>query len=86
MLLASGLPQPGSNRGYDPVEVVESFWVCVWIGGLRFAHTAMVRFDETLKQIFGWQKVASTSTYTRFFRKFSRMEVDKVFWNEPLVI
>lgn len=81
MLLASGLPQPGSNRGYDPIEVVESFWVCVWIGGLRFTHTAMVRFDEALKQIFGWKNVASISTYTRFFRKFSRVDVDKVFGN-----
>jgi DNA-directed RNA polymerase subunit N (RpoN/RPB10) len=41
----------------------------------------MVRFDEALKQIFGWKNVASISTYTRFFRKFSRVDVDKVFGN-----
>lgn len=25
------LPYPGSNRGFDPVQIMESFWVSVWI-------------------------------------------------------
>jgi len=29
-LNASGLPEPGSNRGYDPATMIESFLVCVW--------------------------------------------------------
>jgi hypothetical protein len=51
------LPKPGSNAGYDPIAVLESFMVCVWLGGVRFAHTAFVRFDEVLKEIFGWKRV-----------------------------
>ena len=50
-LKAAGLPSPGSNCGYDPVLMVESFWVNVWLGGVNFSHTAMVRFDDGLTQI-----------------------------------
>jgi hypothetical protein len=78
-LRASGLPQPRSNRGYDPVVMMESFFVCVWIGGVRFSHTSVVRFDKALRDIFGWKNVASVSTYTRWFRRFNREEVDAVF-------
>lgn len=78
-LRASGLPEPGSNRGYDPAEMMEAFLVSVWIGGARFSHTAHVRFDDALCGIFGWRRVASVSTFTRFFRRFSRQDVDRVF-------
>mgnify|MGYP001563073514 CR=1 FL=1 len=78
-LAASGLPQPGSNRGYDPVAMMEAFLVCVWIGGVRFSHTSVVRFDEALRQIFGWERVAAVSTFTRWFRRFGREEVDQIF-------
>ncbi len=74
-----GLPAPDSNRGYDPVVMIESFLVCVWIGGNRFSHTANVRFDKALRQIFGWKNVAEVSTFTRFFRRFKREEIDEAF-------
>lgn len=58
ILKECGLPEPKSNRGCDPVVIIESFMVCVWVGGERFAHTQMVRFDEALRQIFGWNEVS----------------------------
>lgn len=73
------LPRPQSNRGYDPIDVIESFLVCVWLGGSRFAHTALIRFDEVLKKTFNWKKVPSVSTYTRFFGKFTREQIDHTF-------
>ncbi len=79
VLQQSGLPQPQSNRGYDPVKIMESFLVCIWIGGIRFSHTAIVRFDEALRQIFGWDEVACVSTFTRFFNRFNRQKVDVSF-------
>lgn len=79
MLRGSGLPEPKSNRGYNPVDVLESFMVCVWVGGVRFSHTAMVRFDEALCGIFKWKQVASVATFTRFFRRFNRDGVDEVY-------
>ncbi len=70
MLATSPLPQPLSNRGYSPVLMLESFLVAVWVGGVHFAHTALVRFDTALCEIFGWTRVASVATFTRFFRRF----------------
>jgi hypothetical protein len=75
------LPRPQSNRGYKPVCIIESFWVCVWLGGLKFSHTALLRFDDVLKRIFKWKQVPSISTYTRFFNKFTREIVDTTFIN-----
>lgn len=77
-LRASGLPQPGSNRGFDPVDMLEVFMACVWVGGARFSHTGLIRFDEALKQIFGWRRVAEVSTFTRFFRRF----IGRWFWDQ----
>lgn len=79
MLGGAGLPAPKSNRGYNPVDVIESFMVCVWVGGVRFSHTAIVRFDEALCGIFGWKQVASVATFTRFFGRFKRGAVDEVY-------
>lgn len=78
-LRRGGLPEPGSNCGYDPVLMVESFWVNVWLGGVNFSHTAMVRFDDGLKKIFGWQRLPCVSTYTRFFKRFKREDIDNIF-------
>ena len=78
-LSSAPLPQPGSNRGYDPVLITQAFLLTVWTGGGRFAHTALVCFDEALRAIFGLAEVPSVSTFTRFFRRFCRREVDEVF-------
>lgn len=74
------LPQPGSNRGFDPVQIVESFLVSVVLGSRRLAHSGMLRTDEVIRDIFGWKKSApSASTLSRFFQKFDKELNDKVF-------
>lgn len=78
-LAKAPLPKPRSNRGIDPVLMVQAFLVTIWTGGGRFAHTALVRFDEALRSIFGLRQVGSVSTFTRFFRRFKRQEVEEVF-------
>jgi hypothetical protein len=78
-LARAPLPAVGSNRGIDPVLMVQGFLVTIWTGGARFAHTAAVRFDDALRGIFGLAQVASVSTFTRFFRRFDRKENDAVF-------
>lgn len=75
------LPKPLSNRGYSPLCIIESFWVCVWLGGMKFSHTAYLRFDEVLRRIFNWKRVPSISTYTRFLNKFTREIIDTTFVN-----
>lgn len=78
-LAGAPLPQPGSNRGIDPVLMVQGFLVTVWAGGGRFAHTALVRFDTALRSIFGLSQVGSVSTFSRFFRRFGPGQVEEVF-------
>ena len=70
-LLELGLPQGKSNNSIDAVSIIESFWVGIWIGCFRFSHTAVVRLDEVLRQIFVWKRVASGTAFGRFFKKFT---------------
>ncbi|HMQ06466.1 MAG TPA: hypothetical protein PKC30_04145 [Saprospiraceae bacterium] len=49
------LPQPGSNRGLDPIEVIESFLVSVVLGAKRLSHSGMLRSDEVIPEIFKWK-------------------------------
>lgn len=65
------LPKSESNNSIPVLDIIESFWVSIWIGCFRFSHTAVVRMDEVLRQIFGWKRVPSGTTYGRFFKKFS---------------
>jgi len=66
-----GLPESKSNNKISAISIIESFWVSVWIGCYRFNHTSVVRVDEVLRQIFGWERVASGTTFGRFFKKFT---------------
>lgn len=66
-----GLPEGKSNNSISAISIIESFWVSVWIGCFRFSHTAVVRLDEVLREIFGWKRVASGTTFGRFFKKFT---------------
>jgi hypothetical protein len=66
-----GLPESKSNNSIEAASIIESFWVSIWIGCFRFSHTAVIRVDEVLRQIFGWKRVASGTTFGRFFKKFT---------------
>jgi hypothetical protein len=65
------LPQGRSNNCINSIDIIESFFVGVWIGCFKFSHTSVVRFDETLRKIFGWQRVPSGTTYGRYFERFT---------------
>lgn len=34
------LPQKGSNRGYEAMQIIGCFWTSIWIGPGRFSHSA----------------------------------------------
>jgi hypothetical protein len=34
-LISIDLPRTGSYRGYDPVQIIESFWLGLWTGAKR---------------------------------------------------
>jgi hypothetical protein len=73
------LPQSKSNNKISSIDIIESFWVSVWIGCFRFSHTAVVRLDEVLRQIFGWKRVPSGTTYGRFFKKITPSMNHEIF-------
>ena len=80
-----GLPQGTSNNSIDSVSIIESFWVSIWIGCFRFSHTAVVRLDDVLRQIFSWKRVPSGTTYGRFFKKSNNLFNEIKFLNTTKV-
>lgn len=74
------LPFPNSNSGYNPIHLIEGFMTSVVLGSKRLEHSGMLRTDEVIREIFGWKRgMASASTFSRFFAKFSIERNDDVF-------
>ncbi len=73
------LPERGSNRSYHAHEIIEGFWLSIWTGASRFIHADWLRYDTVLQEIFGFKKMPSQSTYSRFFGKFSWQRNTEVF-------
>ena len=74
-----GLPQPGSNRGYNPETIIESFIASVWCGANRFLHTEILRHDVPLNRIFEWRQMPGQDVYKRYFAKFRQKTNQEVF-------
>ena len=64
------LPVSGSNRGYAPEVILESFIASIWCGANRFMHTELTRLDPALARIFGWKNVPAQDVFKRYFSKF----------------
>jgi hypothetical protein len=73
-----GLPTPGSNRGYDPAQLIEQFIVSIWCGACRFAHAETVRMDGTLTRLFGWPRAAGHKAILRLFGRFNMLANERV--------
>lgn len=73
-----GMPAPGSNRGYEPTQLIEQFIVSIWCGACRFAHAETVRMDSTLTRLFGWTKAAGHKAIMRLFSRFDMLTNERV--------
>jgi hypothetical protein len=73
-----GLPEPKSNRGYAPLQLIEQFIVSIWCGACRFAHAETVRMDSTLVRLFGWTKAAGHKAIMRLFARFDMLTNERV--------
>ena len=71
-LAAAGLPQPGSNRGYRPEQLITQFMLSVWCGANRFEHGEVTRHDPVLKRLFGFKRMSNFKAVMRLFNKFSQ--------------
>ena len=76
-LRASGLPQPGSNRGYRPEQLIVQFMLSVWCGANRFEHGEVTRHDPVLRRLFGFKRMANFKAVMRLFRKFTQADNER---------
>jgi hypothetical protein len=72
------LPQPGSNRGYRPEQLIMQFMLSVWCGANRFEHAEVTRHDPVLKQLFGFKQMANFKAIMRLFRKFTQADNERI--------
>lgn len=74
-----GLPNQKSNRGYDPIQLINNFWVGIWSGANRYEHLEVTRHDRVIRKMFGWRRMPGHKAFQRYFRKFGRADNDRVF-------
>src|SRR5688500_11743838 len=59
-----GLPEPDSNRGYAPSQLIVQFMLSVWCGANRFEHGEVTRLEAHGQFQSGdalvWRVLAST--------------------------
>jgi hypothetical protein len=79
MLNSLPLPLPGSNRAYDPTQLMLQFMISVWCGANTYEQCDVVRFDDVLRRIFGFEKMAGHRAICRFFAKFDLNRCNQVF-------
>lgn len=72
------LPEPGSNRGYPPVQLIEQLLVSIWCGACRFTHLDITRLDRTLTRLFGWTRAAGHKAIVRLFGRFDMVRHERV--------
>lgn len=78
-LVKSGIPSQGSNRGYNPVQIILGLFAGVWCGASRFGHLDIVRYDTALCNLLGWNRGAGHRAYQRYLNKFSQATNQRVF-------
>ena len=72
------LPQPGSNRGYPPMQLIEQLLVSIWCGACRFTHLEVTRPDSTLTRLFGWTRVVEHKAIVPLFGRFGMLRHERV--------
>ncbi len=70
---------PQSNAGYNPIDIIQGFWLSIFTGASRYIHADWLRYDTTLQEIFDIKRLPSQAIYSRFFHKFSWMKNNEVF-------
>lgn len=79
-LLAVGLPENTSNNANKAIDLVEGMMVGAVLGSRRTAHTALLRHDEVVQEMFGWKRaMGSQSAFSRYFNRYAIVENDRIF-------
>ena len=70
VLQTLNMPQQGSNRGYSLEQLILHFWIGIWCWASCFEHLEVTRQDEEIKRLFGWNRMAGSKAFQRYFNKF----------------
>ena len=65
-------PPQGSNRGFDPIQLINNFWVSIWSGASRHEHLEVTRQNPVIQKMFGWKRMAGHKAFQRYIKKFSQ--------------
>lgn len=68
-----------SPNATPPGDILLAFMAGVLTGARRLSHTAVLRHDEVIRQIFGLRRFPSDITLARFFKRFGRRQIEEVF-------
>lgn len=78
-LMTCGLPAQGSNRGYNPIQLIYGLFSGIWCGANCFGHLDVVRYDAALCKLLGWERGADHRAYQRYFNKFTQAINQRLF-------
>jgi len=73
------MPEPGSNRGYDPKQLVKQFITSIWCGANKYEHAEVTRRDEVIRRFWGFKRMAGHKAFQRFFNKYDQATNQRVF-------
>lgn len=73
------LPRQGSNRGYNPQQLIYGLFAGVWCGATCFEQLEIVRYGGCLREMLGWKNGAGHRAYIRYFDKFTQADNQRVF-------
>jgi hypothetical protein len=79
VLSEAPLPTQGSNRGYDPKQLVLNFLISVWCGANCFEHLEVTRQDKVIRDLFDWEQMPGNRAFQRYFNKFDQVRNQEVF-------
>ena len=78
------LPEPGSNRGDRPEQLMLQFMLSVWCGANRFERGEVTRHAPVLQRVFGFPRMANFKAVMRLFGKFTQATneqvMDQTYW------
>ncbi len=61
-LKSVNLPYPKSNAGINPIDIIQGFWLSIFIGASRYIHVDWLRYDTVLQEIFKIKRLSSQAT------------------------
>jgi len=71
-----------SHNQIDPATSFLAFLTSVLVGAKRFAHTALLRYDQALHALLGMNRFPTDDTIRNLFRQFRMGDVQRLY--EPL--